>query len=124
MSLTLADPRALLAQIEEAAAKLAAFSDDSRSDLGDVLSPSQVRGFLDCSARWWYRYGMGLPDPGGASLVRGRVTHKIAEFYFRSKLEGSAIDGEDLAEVFDWSWEAAIMDASFTPEDDIENIRQ
>ena len=53
MGLAMTDPRALVAQIEEAAKQLATFSDDSRSDLGDVLSPSQVRGFLDCSARWW-----------------------------------------------------------------------
>jgi hypothetical protein len=123
MGLIMTDPRALVEQIEEAAAALAAFSDDSRSDLGDVLSPSQVRSFLDCSARWWYKYGLGLPDPGGASLVRGRVTHKIAEFFFRSRLEGSAIDGDDLADVFDWSWEEAIVDASFAPDDDIDVLK-
>jgi hypothetical protein len=71
MGIAIIDPRALVAQIEEAAKQLAVFSDDSRSDLGDVLSPSRVRGFLDCSARSWYKYGLGLPDPGGASLVRG-----------------------------------------------------
>src|ERR1700683_1540318 len=72
MSFTMTDPVALLAQIEEAAVALRAYSDDNRSDLGDVLSPSQVRGFLDCSARWWYKYGLGLPDPAGASPTRWR----------------------------------------------------
>jgi hypothetical protein len=118
------DPAALVAQIEAAAVALRGYSDDNRSDLGDVLSPSQCRTFLDCSARWWYRYGEGLPDPGGASLVRGRVTHNIAEFYFRSKMEGSAIDGDDLAGAFDWAWESAIVDASFQPDDDLDALKK
>ena len=29
--------------------------------LGNSLSPTQVRAFLDCSARWWFKYGLHLP---------------------------------------------------------------
>ncbi|MEN6604193.1 MAG: hypothetical protein ABFD86_17420 [Bryobacteraceae bacterium] len=27
-----------------------------------VLSPSQVRTFLGCSAKWWFKYGLHLPE--------------------------------------------------------------
>ena len=33
---------------------------DARS--GEVLSPSQVRTFLDCQARWYFKYRERLPD--------------------------------------------------------------
>jgi hypothetical protein len=124
MGLTLTDPRAILAQIEQAAAALAVYADDSRSDLGEILSPSQVRTFLDCSARWWFMYGAGLPDPPGASFVRGRVAHKIAEFYFRSRLEGAAIDLDELAEPFESAWEQAAANASFDARDDIDTLKK
>ena len=41
--------------------------------LGNLLSPSQANQFLNCSARWWFKYGAGLPDPKGGSLVRGFI---------------------------------------------------
>src|SRR5271166_6221118 len=66
------------------------------NDLGAVLSPSQVRTFLGCPAKWWYKYALGLPDPPGASFVRGRVVHKVAEVYFRAKLHGAVPDADDL----------------------------
>ena len=29
------------------------------NDLGEVLSPSQVRTFRDCGARWYFKYALG-----------------------------------------------------------------
>jgi hypothetical protein len=31
-----------------------------KSDPAPVLSPSQVRCFFDCPARWWFKYGLQL----------------------------------------------------------------
>ena len=28
-----------------------------------ALSPSQVRTFMDCQMRWWFKYGLKVPDP-------------------------------------------------------------
>jgi len=28
------------------------------SDLAELLSPSQVRCFMDCQVRWWFKYGL------------------------------------------------------------------
>jgi hypothetical protein len=29
------------------------------NDFGGVLSPSQVRTFRDCGAKWYYKYALG-----------------------------------------------------------------
>jgi hypothetical protein len=60
--------------------------------LGAVLSPSQVKTYLDCSARWWFKYGLGLPDPKTSWLAFGLAIHSAIELNFRYKLE----NGEDL----------------------------
>jgi hypothetical protein len=31
-------------------------------EAANVLSPTQVRTFLDCSAKWWFRYGLRFPN--------------------------------------------------------------
>jgi len=92
--------------------------------LGALLSPSQVRTFLDCSARWWYKYGLGLPDPPGASLVRGKALHRVAEAYFRARIAGASPEPEDLAEVFEVSWEECCSDAVFREDDDVEELKK
>jgi RecB family exonuclease len=51
------------------------------------LSPSQVRLFLACSAKWWFKYGLGLPEPKTSSLALGLAVHRTLEMNFREKLE-------------------------------------
>jgi hypothetical protein len=33
------------------------------AELAQVLSPSQVRCFMDCQARWWFKHSLRYPDP-------------------------------------------------------------
>jgi len=92
--------------------------------LGDILSPSQANTFLNCSAKWWFKYGLGLPDPKGGSLVRGLAVHKAAEVWFRLVLEGAAPDIEDMREPYDDAWEALSTEASFAADDDIDELKR
>lgn len=55
--------------------------------LGNSLSPTQVRSFLDCSARWWFKYGLHLPEPKTGNLALGIAVHQALEVDFREKLE-------------------------------------
>ena len=41
----------------------------------EVLSPSQVRSFMDCQMRWWFKYGLKVPDPATGNLALGRAVH-------------------------------------------------
>ena len=52
-----------------------------------VLSPTQARTFLGCSARWWFKYGLSLPEPKTSSLAFGLAMHRALEINFRQKLE-------------------------------------
>src|ERR1039457_5270864 len=92
--------------------------------LGEILSPSQANTFLNCSAKWWFKYGAGLPDPKGGSLVRGLAVHKTIERWFRLILEGAAPDIEDMREPYDDAWEALSADASFAADDDIDELKR
>src|ERR1039458_8626633 len=93
------------------------------SQIADVLSPSQVRTFMDCSARWWYKYGLGLPDPKGSSLVRGIVVHRMAEIYLRTKFAGAAPEVDELAEIFENVWNETSAEGSFQPGEDLDKLK-
>jgi RecB family exonuclease len=93
------------------------------NDLAALLSPSQVRTFLGCPAKWWYKYALGLADPPGASFVRGRVVHKVAEVYFRAKLHSAVPDPDDLETPFEEAWDAACAEASFTADEDVDALK-
>ena len=58
-----------------------------QSEAANVLSPTQVRTFLDCSAKWWFRYGLRLPEPKTSSLTLGTAVHEALAENFRQKIE-------------------------------------
>jgi RecB family exonuclease len=108
----------LFAEPQEAAAAT------KNETLGEILSPSQANTFLNCSAKWWFKYGAGLPDPKGGSLVRGLAVHKTIERWFRLILEGAAPEIDDMREVYDDAWEALSAEASFAVGDDIDELKR
>ena len=54
---------------------------------GSVLSPSQAKMFLGCSAKWAFKYYLRLPDPKTGALLQGSALHDVAEENHRNKLE-------------------------------------
>ena len=90
------------------------------NDFGGVLSPSQVRTFRDCGAKWYYKYALGLPDPPNGSLVRGRVVHQMAEKFFRAKLDGGSPDPDDLQASFEEAWDREAAGAAFGADEDVD----
>jgi CRISPR/Cas system-associated exonuclease Cas4 (RecB family) len=94
------------------------------NDFGGVLSPSQVRTFRDCGAKWYYKYALGLPDPPNGSLVRGRVVHQMAEAFFRAKLDGGSPDADDLQASFDEAWDTAAAQAAFGADEDVDLLKR
>lgn len=94
------------------------------NDLGSVLSPSQVRTFRDCGAKWYYKYALGLPDPPNSSLVRGRVVHQMAEAFFRAKLDGGSPDPDDLQACFEDAWDREAAGAAFGADEDVDLLKR
>lgn len=73
--------------------------------LAEVLSPSQVRTFADCQARWWFKYGVGMADPPTPSLGFGRALHVALETAMRhKKIAGRDLAAPEVIEVFGAVW--------------------
>ena len=53
----------------------------------EVLSPSQVRSFMDCQMRWWFKYGLKVPDPATANMALGRAVHSALGENFAQKVD-------------------------------------
>ena len=57
------------------------------SDLAELLSPSQVRCFMDCQVRWWFKYGLKYPDPPTGKMALGKAVHAALTENFAQKLD-------------------------------------
>src|SRR3981081_156425 len=53
----------------------------------ELLSPSQVRCFMDCQIRWWFKYGLKYPDPPTGKMVLGKAVHAALAQNFAQKLD-------------------------------------
>lgn len=56
------------------------------SELANLLSPSQVKTFLDCQVRWWAKYGLNLPEKRGSALGLGSAFHVAIAENFKQKI--------------------------------------
>jgi CRISPR/Cas system-associated exonuclease Cas4 (RecB family) len=92
--------------------------------LGGILSPSQANMYLNCSAKWWFRHGLNLPDPRGGNMCRGTAVHKTVEQWFRLQLAGAGATVEDMGEVYDDAWDAAADETSFAADDDLAELKR
>src|SRR5262245_22422888 len=98
-------------------------SPSAQSIPGEILSPSQASTFLQCSAKYWFRYGLGLPDPAGGGAVRGKAVHSIVEYYMRAKIAGVSLDPAGMSDAWDYAWDQAAEGAEFAAYDDIEALK-
>ena len=90
---------------------------------GQVLSPTQVRTYLDCSARWWFKYAQGLPEPKTSSLALGSAVHQALEANFREKLETKEdLDTLGVVGLFRQAWQEQADRTEFRDEEDADEI--
>src|ERR1700694_396344 len=89
------------------------------SDLAELLSPSQVRCFMDCQVRWWFKYGLKYPDPPTGKMVLGRAVHAALAQNFVQKLdtyEDLPVPG--VRAIFRDSWVTEREQAEFRDDED------
>lgn len=91
---------------------------------GEVLSPSQASTFLGCPAKWWYKYGLGLPDPAGGGAVRGKAVHSIVAYFMDAKKAGVELPAEGLETAWEHAWDAAAEGAQFSAFDDLDQLQK
>jgi len=92
---------------------------DMSAELAEVLSPSQLRCFMDCQVRWWFKYGLRYPDPPSGNLALGRAVHTAIVQNFEQKMESY----EDLSifgviALFRQAWAAECEQTEFRDDED------
>jgi hypothetical protein len=97
----------------------------SKTHPAPVLSPSQVRCFLDCPARWWFKYGLQLPERKNSSLALGLAVHQALEVNFREKVETQEdLETIGVVMVFQEAWMEQVPQTVFTPDESQGDLRR
>ena len=96
----------------------------TKTDPAPVLSPSQVRCFFECQARWWFKYGLQLPERN-SSLALGLAVHQALEVNFREKLETQEdLETTGVVIVFREAWMEQVPQTVFTPDESQGDLRR
>jgi putative RecB family exonuclease len=91
----------------------------TESQLGKVLSPTQVRTFLNCSARWWFKYGLSHPEPKNSALALGSAVHRALEYNFREKVTTHEdLDTLGVVALFLSEWQSLADEVVFREDED------
>ena len=96
---------------------------DSAQMPGEILSPSQASTFLGCSAKYRFKYVLGIPDPATGGAVRGRAVHKAVEYYMKAKISGLELDGTAITDEWDEIWDDVCEGAEFAAREDVEALK-
>src|SRR5215831_2980797 len=89
------------------------------AESGKVLSPTQVRTFLNCSARWWFKYGLGEPETKTSALALGSAVHRTLEVNFREKVTTKEdLDTLGVVALFRSEWQGQMEQAEFRDDED------
>jgi hypothetical protein len=92
-------------------------------ELATLLSPTQVQTFTECSARWYFRYAVRLPDPKNANLALGIAVHDAIAYTLKAKMAGAAIEPAEAAAEFSDAFEAQLEDAILRDDDNPAELR-
>ena len=97
----------------------------AKTDPAPVLSPSQVRCFFDCPARWWFKYGLQLPERKNSSLALGLAVHQALEVNFREKVETHEdLETTGVVMVFREAWMEQVPETEFTADESQGDLRR
>ena len=97
----------------------------AKTDPAPVLSPSQVRCFFDCPARWWFKYGLQLPERKNSSLALGLAVHQALEVNFREKLETQEdLETTGVVIVFREAWMEQVPQTVFSSDESQGDLRR
>lgn len=65
------------------------------------LSHSQISTYLQCPAKYEFRYIKHEPEPLSEALYLGSTFHRAQQYYFTQRLAGETIDPADMPTVFE-----------------------
>ncbi len=91
----------------------------------EVLSPSQVNCWLDCPAKWYYRYQVRLPEIRNSNLGLGTAVDEALAWQFSEKARTREDKpASEVQEAFDHYWAEQAAEVEFASEDDPEQLRR
>lgn len=92
---------------------------ESSTALGEILSPSQLRTWMDCQARWMFRYFYEIPDSANSSLALGRSVHHALGLNFHQKIDsGVDLPAAEVIRAFCDAYKAEADAITFTDAED------
>ncbi len=72
-----------------------------------TLSHFQIDDYLTCPLKYKYVHILKIPVLAHHSVIYGNAMHEVIQFYYKKKIEGLAINSEDLLKKFESEWEAS-----------------
>jgi hypothetical protein len=92
-------------------------------EVGEVLSPSQLRTWMDCQARWMFRYVHRLPDPANSTLALGKAVHHALGLNFHQKVEtGVDLPAPEVVRAYCDAWRKEASTIEFEAHEDATEI--
>jgi CRISPR/Cas system-associated exonuclease Cas4 (RecB family) len=92
-------------------------------ELAEVLSPTQVRSFMDCQVRWWFKYGLKMPDSQNGKLALGRSVHVALTENFAQKIETREdLPGTGVRALFREAWAREREQTEFGDDEDLAEL--
>ncbi len=105
--------------LESGVSAFAPVASESQAGSSEALSPSQVRCFMDCQMRWWFKYGLKVPDPATANMALGRAVHSALGENFAQKVDTREdLPTEGVVALFREAWTHEIEQTEFRDEED------
>ena len=95
------------------------------SEIPAVLSPTSLNCFLECSAKWWYRKVLQLPETRGAALGLGTAVHQALGENFRQKIETKEdLPTEGVTALFVDAMAAQLDEIVLQPDESADELKQ
>lgn len=90
-----------------------------------ILSPIQVNTFLECPAKWFYKYLLELPTPMTSSLALGRAVDEALSYNFRAKAETREdLPARDVVEAFSCAFAEQIAQAELAEDESADDLHE
>ena len=78
---------------------------------------------MDCQMRWWFKYGLKVPDPATANMALGRAIHSSLGENFAQKVDTREdLPTEGVVALFREAWANEIEETEFRDEEDPKEI--
>jgi RecB family exonuclease len=93
------------------------------SEIASVLSPSQVRCFSDCQAKWMYKYLLGYEERRSSALGLGSAFHDAVADNFRQKIDTKQdLPADTIEGLFRACWSDQLQQCELDKDEDADDL--